>query len=99
MSRGNQGRKIFEDDEDRKLFLEALAEGCGKDLVGMAKGSVEKQVLAWWLRKRTVVSRGWVSRRLGMGDESRVTQAVAKIARSQERKVTAWRKTLERIDS
>jgi hypothetical protein len=27
------------------------------DLKGMAKGAFEKQILAWWLRRKTVVSR------------------------------------------
>jgi hypothetical protein len=44
------------------------------DLEAKAKGAVEKQVLAWWLRKKTVVSRRWVSENLGMGDLSRVTK-------------------------
>ena len=30
MSRGNQGREIFRDDEDRQLFLKTLDEACGK---------------------------------------------------------------------
>jgi REP element-mobilizing transposase RayT len=28
MARGNQGRRIYGDDSDRKLWLETLAEGC-----------------------------------------------------------------------
>ena len=30
MSRGNQGREIFRDDEDRQLFLKTLDEACSK---------------------------------------------------------------------
>ena len=30
MARGNQGRRIYADDADRHLWLETLAEGCGK---------------------------------------------------------------------
>ena len=30
MSRGNQGRDIFADDQDRRLFPRTLSEGCGK---------------------------------------------------------------------
>ena len=48
-----------------------------QDLLRMAKGATEKQVLAWWLRKRTVVSRKWISQRLNMGDVSRVTRAIS----------------------
>jgi hypothetical protein len=42
----------------------------------MDKGAREKQVLAWWLRKKIVISRVWISQRLRMGDVSRATQAV-----------------------
>jgi hypothetical protein len=69
------------------------------ELAGLPKGAPEKQVLAWWLRKRTVVSRGWISRRLHMGDESRVTHAVAGVARAGDRRVARWRKQLDRLDS
>ena len=30
MARGNQGRPIFQDDQDRRCFLETLAEACEK---------------------------------------------------------------------
>ena len=30
LARGNQGRDIYADDQDRELWLEALAEGCEK---------------------------------------------------------------------
>jgi len=43
------------------------------------KGMREKQVLAWWLCQHTTVRRRWVSERLAMGDESRVTQAIRSI--------------------
>ena len=47
-----------------------------RDLEEMDKGAPEKQVLAWRLRKRTLVSCDWISRKLKMGDVSRVTQAI-----------------------
>ena len=40
------------------------------ELPGLVKGAQEKQVLAWRLRSPSVVSLGWVSERLPMGDES-----------------------------
>ena len=78
--------------------LDALGLG-DKDLVTLAKGAREKQVLAWWLRKRTVASRAWISGRLGMGDESRVTQAASLIRRAKDRKTGTLRKQLEALDS
>jgi hypothetical protein len=35
--------------------------------------------LAWWLCQHTTVRRRWVSERLTMGDESRVTHAIRRI--------------------
>jgi hypothetical protein len=36
-----------------------------QELNRMAKGAQKKQVLAWWLRKKTALSREWISQRLG----------------------------------
>ena len=61
-------------DHDEGQALRMLKRGLGvlgireSDLEAKAKGAVEKQVLAWWLRKKTVVSRRWISENLGMGD-------------------------------
>jgi hypothetical protein len=58
------------------LPLAGLAEG---DLAGGPKGALEKRVLAWWLCGHTTVRRRWVSQRLGMGGESRVTHAIRQV--------------------
>ena len=55
--------------------LEALGVA-EEQLAQMPKGAKEKQVLAWWLRQSTTASRHWISERLAMGDETRVSQAV-----------------------
>jgi REP element-mobilizing transposase RayT len=68
-----------------------------QDLEKMAKGVKEKQVLAWWLRRKTVVSRKWISQRLGMGDVSRITQAVSLLKRSEDISLMKLKKQLERI--
>jgi hypothetical protein len=57
---------------------------------------LEKQVLAWWLRKRAVLSRKWVSEKLGMGDLSRVSRAVRKVNSGKESKIRAWKMQLEK---
>ena len=54
----------------RGLAALGLAEG---QLAEARKGAWEKDVLAWWLCQHTTARRRWVSERLGMGDESRVT--------------------------
>jgi putative transposase len=66
-----------------------------QDFTKMAKGAPEKQVLAWWLRKRTVVGRKWISQRLKMGDVSRVTQAINAVnAEDKDRLILFLKKRL-----
>jgi putative transposase len=61
-----------------------------------AKAMPEKQVLAWWLCQRTTVARRWVSERLRMGDESRVTQAIRRVKGGGDGELQKLRKRLER---
>jgi len=68
-----------------------------QDLRGMAKGATEKQVLAWWLRSKTMVSRKWISERLRMGDLSRVTQAASFVSESEDITFMRLKKRLEGI--
>jgi hypothetical protein len=77
----------------RGLGLLGIKEG---DLEAKAKGAVEKQVLAWWLRKKTVVSRRWISENLGMGDLSRVTNAMRKVDSGKESEIRRWKMQLEK---
>ena len=55
------------------LALLGLAES---GLPPVGKGAPQKQLLAWLLCRHTAVHRRWVSQRLHMGDESRVTQTL-----------------------
>ncbi len=48
------------------------------------KGMAEKQVLAWWLRRRTTAGRRWVSERLCMGEESGVSKAIRLVQESRD---------------
>jgi hypothetical protein len=66
------------------------------DLEAKAKGVLEKQVLAWWLRKKTVVSRRWISEKLRMGDLSRVTKAVRRVNSGKESELRRWKMQLEK---
>ena len=89
-------------DHDEAQALKILKRGLGvlgikeSDLEGKAKGALEKQVLAWSLREKTVVSRKWVSDKLGMGDLSRVTRAVRKVNSGKESKIRRWKMQLEK---
>jgi hypothetical protein len=59
------------------------------------KGAPEKQVLAWWLCQHTTARRRWVSERLEMGDESRVTQAIRQVKGNLHHGLARMKKRLE----
>ncbi len=91
----------FRNFADKGLALIMLKRGLGvlgikeSDWEAKAKGALEKQVLLWWLRKKTVVSRRWISENLGMGALSRVTNAVRKVDSEKESEIRRWRMQLE----
>lgn len=58
---------------------------------------LEKQVLAWWLRERTVVSRTWVSERFRGVTQPRMTQPVAAAKWTRDGAMLRWRAQLERL--
>jgi hypothetical protein len=101
-----KGRESYWGDElrdhDEGQALKILKKGLDvlgikeSELEGKAKGAVEKQVLAWWLRKKTVVSRRWIGEKLGMGDLSRVTSAVRRVDSGKEREIRRWKLQLEK---
>ena len=88
-------RRGREAEEELRRVLRVL--GWGKvDWNDGAKGSEEKAVLAWWMRKRTVAGRRWVAERLGMGYETRVTAAAATVEKARGGRLAQWRRILER---
>src|SRR5579863_44792 len=97
MARGNQGRRVFADDPDRKQWLQTLAEA--RELKRRPKNLREKQAPAWWLRQRTTVGRRWISERLGMGEESGVTRAVRTLEGSRTGELERMKRRLLRISA
>lgn len=69
----------------------------GRDWQARPKVTIEKQILAWWLRSQTSASCRWISERLGMGDESSVSRAVGVIREAKERQVRRWQRVLRRL--
>jgi hypothetical protein len=61
------------------------------------KGAWEKEVLAWWLCQHTTARRRRVSERLGMGDESRVTQAIGRLKRKGQPELERLKRRLEQV--
>jgi hypothetical protein len=103
LSRGRRGsysgeakREHGEAEADRLVRLGLPLVGLGEsDLAVLPKRGIEKQVLAWWLCQHTTVGRRWVSERLNMGDESRVTQALRRTKAVAEPAVEALKERLE----
>lgn len=95
---GEVRREHGEEQADR--LLQAALPVAGLDqsqLEARPKGSAEKQVLAWWLCQHTTVRRRWLSERLGMGDESRVTQAICHVENGVDRDTARLKKHLEAV--
>lgn len=65
-----------------------------KDLSGLRKLDIRKQVLAWWVRRRTMVSNRWLARRLEMGDEGNISNAIRNVAQTRSHAACRWRKLL-----
>ena len=68
-----------------------------KELAETRKGAWEKEVLAWWLCRHTTARRRWVSERLEMGDESRVTQAIGRVKRERQPELERLKRRLEQV--
>jgi hypothetical protein len=88
---------------DRPLHERLLARGLAAlglaevQLAETRKGAWEKEVLAWWLCQHTTARRRWVSERLGMGDESRVTQAIGRLKRKGQPELERVKRRLEQV--
>jgi putative transposase len=81
------GAKAAHDERMAELLLIDGMERLRVDasrMQSLPKGALEKRVLAWWLRQKTTISRRWIKDKLGMGDESRVTQAVRTVTTAQQ---------------
>ncbi len=91
------GREMRQHDEtEAERLLQAGLKRLGLDednLQEMPKGADEKAVLAWYLRKHTLAGRAWISQRLVMGDESRITKLVRAV--NQEKHYARLREKIE----
>ena len=67
------------------------------ELKRLAKGAVEKAALAWLPRERTTAGLSWIARRLEMGHESRVSQAVPPMRRRPGRCLKRCRQLLNEM--
>jgi hypothetical protein len=54
-------------------------------------------VLAWWLCLHATVRRRWVTERLRMGYETRVTQALGQVKREEKLELERLKRRLEQV--
>lgn len=66
------------------------------ELGGLPKLDERKQVLAWWVRKQTVVGNRWLADRLHMGDEGNLSKASKWVDESRDRTIQRLKKRLEK---
>ena len=65
MCRGNGGKAIYKSDKNRELFLKTLWECCKQTgwivhAYVLMKNHLKKQVLAWLIKRHTVVTGEWI---------------------------------------
>ena len=63
-------------------------------LAHMAKGAVEKKVLAWFIKCHTTVSNAWVSEQLYCGHPANVSGYVKAVRGTKDRKIQKLAKAL-----
>ena len=66
-------------------------------LTKTAKGTMEKKVLAWWLRRRTTAGRQWICERLRMGEVSAVNRGIQTIEGGRDPQAQRMKKLLENL--
>ena len=91
-----EGRKGYEAYIEGRMLELGLKRG-RKELAETRKGAWETEVLAWWLCQHTTARRCWVSERLGMEDESRVTQAIGRLKRKGQPELERLKRRLEQV--
>ena len=109
-SYSGEAKRAHGEAEAERLLARGLAalELTAGQLVETRKGAWEKELLAWWLCQHTTAClrrsgrgrqarRRWVSERLGMGDESRVTQAIGRLKRKGPPKLERLKRRLEQV--
>ncbi len=67
------------------------------ELANLPKGHNKKQMVAWWLRRHTILDRKWIAGRLSMGHENRVTLAVCEVERTTRGAMANQKKLLEKL--
>jgi REP element-mobilizing transposase RayT len=89
-------RRMHDETEAERLLSIAVRvvglELAEKD--SLRKNDSRKELIAWFLSKRTSVGQGWISNRLGMGDSSNVSHAIRRVEQTQKQEVKQWKHQL-----
>ncbi len=92
-------RRMHDETEAERLL--SIAVGIvGLDLAekdSLKKNDPKKEVIAWFLSKKTSVGQGWISKQLGMGVASSVSHAIKKVEQTKQRDVKKWASQLVEI--
>jgi len=68
------------------------------NLMDMAKGAVEKKLLAWFIKCRTTVSNAWISDQLYCGHPSNIPGYVKWVRETKDGKILIWCKRLLKVE-
>ena len=68
------------------------------NLMDMAKGAVEKKLLAWFIKCRTTVSNAWISDQLYCGHPSNIPGYVKWVRETKDGKILKWCKRLLKVE-
>jgi hypothetical protein len=88
------------DERDAELMVRQGMELLGLDedqLRVLRKGADEKALLAWLVRRNSVVPNAWIAERLGMGRPDCLSRYPARIEKSQEPHLVALKEKLNQI--
>jgi len=96
------GEEIHLHNEHRAKELKQLGLAALKlhdaNLMDMAKGAVDKKLLAWFIKSRTTVSNVWVSDQLYCGHPSNIPGYVRWVRETKDRKILKWCKKLLELE-
>lgn len=81
--------QLHNESQALKLLIQGLERlGISKsDLPPLAKGALEKQLLAWYIRRETTVSNQWLSEHLYSGHPANISRYLHYVSHSKDRNI------------
>jgi len=95
---GEPRRMHDESEAVRLLEVACTAVGLIYDERGrLKKNNLRKEMIAWFLRKKTPMGLEWISGRLEMGSRANVSRAIRKVEESTDREIHGLKLKLEKM--